>query len=155
MSYKTWIVYGYGFNVGEIKTNCYRVKELAKLSSNYADDVNDILHEKFGEQAKDDEFLKTQDAYDAFANYDFEYSVGLSGLIGDLFADVIKEFTVTYTTNYEGDGFVLFEQTFPWFLSEKEKILTHLDVASIFRKYIAILTDQKIVIDTQEVENGG
>ena len=147
MSYQTWHTYGFGFCVDDIETTPERLLKLASLDKKTLLDVEDYLKVRFDGEYKVEE-LTMEDFCDLegmFCERDVSY----------VLSRVIKEIPVVYADDYEGTPYILYCPTYPWNLKENEIGLTKEKVEEIFEKYIEILTDDVVLIDWQEVENGG
>ena len=49
----------------------------------------------------------------------------------------------------------MFEPLYPWGITEIDKTMTKEKLENIFHKYFSMITDDIIVLDHQEAENGG
>ena len=144
MSYHTWHTYGFGFCVDDIQTTPEKLLKLAALDEETLLTVEDYINE-LGEDVDD---LTIED----FDNLEGLYCErGVSYIL----SRVIKEIPVVYADDYDGIPYILYCPTYPWNLTESEIGLTKEKIVEIFNKYIEILTDDVILIDFQEVENGG
>ena len=146
MSYNTWHVYGYGIRVDDIKTTPERLLNLAAIKPELLDDVKTYLSEMLGEYKVEDLTLEDFDEFDD----DFHRNG-----VGVILYYVINEFAADYVEDFDGHTYVIFSETYPWLMSDKEKALTESDVREVFEKYIKILTDEPIEVDYQRIENGG
>lgn len=146
MSYHTWHTYGYGVKVNDIKTTPERLLNLAATKSELLEKVKTYLSEMLGEYKVEDLTLEDFDEFDDVAH--------CNG-VGVILYSVIDEFTVDYVDDFDGYAYVVFSETYPWSMNDKEKALTENDVKEVFEKYIKILTDEPVEIDYQSVGNGG
>lgn len=147
MSYKTWIDYGYGVCVDDIKTTPERLLKLAAMKP----DVNKIVKDYLDEIYEDGYEIEdlTMDDFNDLEGVHYEYGVDF------VLYNVIDGIPITYSTDYNGTGYILYTPTYPWWLKKDERNLAEEDVANVFRKYIQVLTDDPVKIDYYEVENGG
>ena len=146
MSYHTWITYGYGVKVDEIKTTPERLLKLAAVKPELLEKVTEFLNESLEEYEV--EKLTLED----FEDFD---TVNDSSGTGIILYEAIDEFTVEYVDDYDGQTYVVFAQAYPWQMSEQEKALTENNVKEVFEKYIKILTDEPVRVDYWSIENGG
>lgn len=147
MSYSTWITYGYGVCVDDINTTPKRLLELAALDDELLKDVREYLSGIKPEGYKDEDL--TLEDFD-----DFNEFACLSG-IGTILSRAISDFSADLVEDYNGCSYVILPEQLPWGMREKEKSLTEKEVREIFKKYIAVLTDEPVEIGYQRVENGG
>lgn len=147
MSYHTYIVYGYGFCVDDIHTTPEKLLKLAATKPEVLREVRTYLAEKFykGYEDKDLDMSDFCDLEGDFGEHGLSY----------VLLNVIDDFEVEYANDYDGTEFILYTPTFPWCLKEEELHLNRSEVKNIFMKYISVLTDEYVVIDYYNVENGG
>ena len=146
MSYHTWITYGYGVKVDEIKTTPERLLKLAAEKPELLEKLTEFLNESLEEYEV--EKLTLED----FEDFD---TVNYSSGTGIVLYEAIDEFTVEYVDDYDGRTYVVFAQAYPWRMSEQEKALTENNVREVFEKYIKILTDEPVKVDYWIIENRG
>lgn len=147
MSYNTWHTYGYGICVDNIETTAERLLNLASMKENVLKEVREYLDEIYPNGYKDEDLT-----LDDFEELEGDYCE--RGVTYVLY-QVINEITVEYTDDYNGTPYILYTPTYPWYMKEEERNLTEEDVVNVFKKYVSILTDEPIVIDYYDVENGG
>ena len=149
MSYHSWTNYGYGVCVDDINTTPERLLKLAALNPKLLADVREYLDDYFGEFYKDEDLTM-----DYFNELEGDYCErGVAYVLYNVIKD--EELQVAFCDDYNGTPYILYMPTYPWYFKEHEKNLTEDDVREIFTKYIRILTDENVVIDYYEVENGG
>lgn len=144
MSYRCWTVNGFGVCIDDIKTTPARVLELARLKN--MDEVTEYLDD--GRPGWTESDLSMDDFNDLCGDYG-EYGVAY------VLLNAIDEIDISYANDYCGVQYVLFEPTYPWYMSQKTAKITEEDVINVMRKYISILTDDEVAIDYYSVENGG
>ena len=147
MSYRTWSTYGLGICVDDIKTTPERILKLAEMNADTLKDVRKYLDEIYNGSCRDEDL--TLEDFDEFEGLYCERGVAA------ILYEAINEIPVQYADDYDGIQYILYTPTFPWILDIQEKQLTEEDVMDVFRKYVSILTDEPIVIDYYDVENGG
>lgn len=153
MSYHTWTTYGFGFCVDDIyKDNTLSVEKFLKLAAivpSVLEDVRDYM-----DGICDDEGI----TYDEFTIDDFDDMEGdycERGLAYILLHVIEKELPVIFADDFNGTQYILYCASYPWNMTTEEKSWTKEDIIQIFKKYISILTDVQINIDSYSVENGG
>lgn len=148
MGYKSWTNYGYGVCVDNINTTPERLLKLAALDPKLMEDVREYLDDYFGEDYKDEDLTM-----DVFNELEGDYCErGVAYVLYNVIPN--DELQVVYCDDYNGIPYILYMPTYPWYFKEHEKNLTEDNVREIFAKYIRILTDEDVVIDYYEVENG-
>lgn len=140
MSMKSSIVYGYGFNVGEIETtkmvDFIKNHKEAFCSDDYEKDIFNSL-----ENAEDG--IYTYDsADDYFIDMEYECDEGCSIGCGSVVANIMARETGIRFEYQQGDGeigskpAVMFSESYPWDLNEAEKNLTKDKCEEICKKYM-------------------
>lgn len=147
MSYKTWVDYGYGVCVDDIKTTPERLLKLAAMKPDVNKIVKDYLEEGYEDGYKIEDLTMND-----FNDLEGDYCENGAAYV---LYNVITDIPVVYSTDYNGIGYILYTPTYPWRLKKDERNLAEEDVANVFRKYIQVLTDDPVKIDYYEVENGG
>ena len=149
MSYHTWTTYGYGVCTDNINTTPERLLKLAAKKPEVLKEVRDYLNDYFDGDYKDED-LTMED----FEELEGDYAErGVTYVLNQVITD--DELQVVFCDDYNGTPYILYMPTYPWRLKAHEKNLTEENVREIFAKYIRILTDEPVVIDYYEVENGG
>ncbi len=145
MSFENWHTYGYGVKASEIKNiSMNNVVKLVQTAPNFAKDFNKWLCDcKIEEPTLED-----------FEEFDSDYCLGLVTIIREVIFE-IEKIELTACNDFDGEKYLLFEQTYPWKLSELEKSLKEEDIQSLFVKYLSKITDEAISIDYYSPENGG
>lgn len=147
MSYSTWHIYGYGICVDNIETTAEKLLKLASMKENVLKDVREYLDKIYPNGYKDEDLT-----LDDFEELEGDYCE--RGVAYVLY-QVINEITVEFADDYNGTPYILYVPSYPWYMEENEKNLTEEDVKNILEKYVNVLTDEPIVIDYYDVENGG
>lgn len=147
MSYRTWITYGYGICVDDIKTTAEKLLKLASVNENVLKDVREYLDERYPNGYKDEDL--TLDDFDELEGDYCERGVAY------VLYQVIDDIEVEFADDYNGTQYILYTPTYPWYMTYKDKNLSEEEVKNIFTKYIGILTEEDVDIDYYSVENGG
>lgn len=146
MSFETWHTYGYGVKLSKLKSiSIDKVLELIKTAPK--------LSKKFEDwrvQCK----IETPTLED-IEEFDDNYGLGLATILRDVISEA-EGINLTACDEYWGAAtYLLYEQTYPWYMTNKEKTLTEVDIQSLFVKYLSKITDETITIDYYNPENGG
>ena len=150
MSYRTWHTYGIGICVDDIKTTPERVLKLASLDDSVLFDVQNYLNERFDGNYEDEELT-----IDDFCDFEGMFcDRGVTCILLEVMNSVEK-IPFIYADSFDCFDYILYCPAYPWNLMENEIGLTREKLEEIFKKYISILTDDPVVIDWREVENGG
>ena len=147
MSYSTWHTYGYGICVDDIETTAEKLLKLASMKEDVLKEVREYLDEIYPNGYKDEDL--TLEDFDELEGDYCERGVAF------VLHEIINEITVDFADDYNGTPYILYIPSYPWYMKEEERNLTEEDVANVFRKYVSVLTDELIVIDYYDVENGG
>lgn len=147
MSYSTWHTYGYGICVDNIETTAEKLLKLASMKENVLKEVREYLDEIYPNGYKDEDL--TLEDFDELEGDYCERGVAF------VLHEVINEITVDFADDYNGTPYILYIPSYPWYMKEEERNLTEEDVVNVFKKYVSVLTDEPIVIDYYDVENGG
>lgn len=148
MSYHTWTTYGFGFCINDIDTTPEKLLKLAAMKPDVLEDIRKYLNDIFdGEEYKDEDL--TMNDFDEFEGDYCEWAITY------VLRRVIDDISISFADDYNGAQYILYCPHYPWSMHESEKNLSEYDVINIFAKYIKVLTDQKIDISYQSVENGG
>ena len=148
MSYSTWIIDGYGICIDDIETTAEKLLKLASMNKDVLKDVREYLDEIYP-NGYNDEDLKIDD----FNELEGDYCE--KGIAYVLYQVIDNDFPIEFAYDYYGVQYILYTPTYPWFMTDADKILTKEDVENMFKKYVKILTDEDINIDYYSVENGG
>ncbi len=145
MSFETWHIYGYGVKISELcEISMSKVVELVQIAPNFAKDFNEWLYDcEIKEPTLED-----------LEEFDTEYCLGLVTVLREVIAEVEK-IELTTCEDYDGEKYLLFQQCYPWQMTELEKSLKEEDIQSLMVKYISKITDEAIEIDYYSPENGG
>lgn len=145
MSYHAWHNYGYGICVDKIKVNSVEKMELL-LSQ--APKYQQEIHNWF------EECEITEPAINDYMEFDQDFYLGVATIL----KEVIKEaegIEFLACDDFDGIDFLIFEPLYPWQMSAKDLLITEEKINQILQKYVSILTDDGIIIEYQEIENGG
>lgn len=152
MSYSTWITYGYGVRIDDIKTTPKRVLELAKLKPKLYENLREYFKDYNMDDITMEDFDNLED-HPVFMDSPFTYNIdGVAGIIEEV---INEELPVVFADNYDGEQYILYCPNYPWNMGEFQKNLTEEKVKDIFNKYVKILTDEPVKVDYYDVENGG
>jgi len=157
MSYHTWITYGYGVCISDIDTKKIKTENLVKLihmAPYFEEKLINWINEYLREDGDPESIYELMQTNDILEYEDEGCYVGLAPILKGVM-DECEHLYFVICDNYNGYEFLLFTQGYPWEMGDKELALKEKDVEDMFRKYISILTDQKININYYEVENGG
>lgn len=146
MSYSTWSVEGFGICTSEIKTTKEKLINLINMSPKLNGEINKWLMDN-------DNYNPTLEDY---LEFDDDYCSGIAYLMQRVIKDV-ENINMDIADSFDGDWYLLITPWYPWStgITPEENNLTRKSAEYIFNKYVSILTDQKIDIDYQSVENGG
>ncbi len=144
MGYRTYHNYGYGILVDAIKTTPERMENLLALAPNYRKQIHDWF----------EECEITEPTMHDYREFDQEHYLGLATILKEVIWEA-EGIELLACDNFDGMDYLIYEPSYPWQISEKSMTLTEEKLADLFRKYVNILTDTPIVLDYQEVGNGG
>lgn len=134
MSYNTWHDYGYGFCVSRLnKTALKRIEQTFNVDE---DDKN---------------YLDEDDLVDFWDNW-LQETV-------DYLNEKYESKSFIYSTDFDGDMYIMFAVSYPWYSSEKDKSRTTKEIDEIFCEYMKPIVGNEnfsiSCIDYCDVENGG
>lgn len=145
MSWQCWHTYGYGVKISELQAvSMSKVMDLVQTAPKYAECLNGWL--------KDCEI--EEPTLGDLVDFDEDFHLGLASLL----SEVIEEregIRLTACDDLDGHTYLLFEQTYPWRMSDSDKSLKEEDIQSLMVKYLSQITDEAITIDYYGPENGG
>lgn len=141
----TWHTYGYGICTDEITTK--DVKRLENLLEQ-APDYNEYLQESLQRHRIEDP------TWEDYMEADEDYNLGLPTILREVIEEA-EGIELEACDDFEGRRFLLYCPRYPWHLSVEDSKLTEDRCRELFEKYIRILTDEKLNIDYQSVQNGG
>lgn len=132
MSYNTWHDYGYGFCVSRLnKTALKRIEQ----TFDYDKDSDDAL-----------DYLS--DCWDIWLQETVDY-----------LNEKYESKSFIYSTDFNGDIYIMFAVSYPWYISEKDKSRTTKEIDEIFCEYMKSIVGNEnfsiSCIDYCDVENGG
>ena len=120
-----WHTYGYGVNVSEIGYVSFRkVVELVQTAPEFAVEFNKWLSE----------YGVDYPTVDDLEEFDADYCLGLVRVLKEVILEV-ENIELTACNDFDGNKYLLFEQTYPWRMSNLEKSLKEVDIQSLFVKY--------------------
>lgn len=145
MSWQSWHTYGYGVRITELQSvSMEKVMELVQTAPKYAEGLNEWLHDCEIDNPTLDDLI----------DYDENFHIGLASLL----SEVIEEregIRLTACDDLDGHTYLLYEQTYPWRMTDLEKSLKEEDIQSLLAKYLSQITEEIIIVDYYEPENGG
>lgn len=145
MSFITWHNYGYGIEIGKMKIeSAERIAKLLEHAPILKKKIEEWLSECGIENPTVDDYL----------DFDQDYCLGSASLLRDIIYEA-EGIEFLACDDFEGMRYLIYPPSYPWSLSEKEKKITENDVMRILCKYVSIVTDDPLVVDFQEAENGG
>ena len=145
MSYCSWHVYGYGINVSDIVE-----KSLPRLQKmlNFAPDYQKSILNWFSEIGL------SEPSYDDYMEFDQDYRLGLATILKETILEA-EHIEFVSCDDFNGNTYLVYGPSYPWRIPNAEKDLTEEKIRAILSKYVSILTDETIIVDYQEIENGG
>ena len=144
MSYSTWHTYGYGICVDHIKERSVeRLEKLLSMSPEYQKDIHTWL--------EDCEI--TDPTFEDYLEFDQDYNLGLATILKEVIREA-EHIELTACDDLDCREYLIYEAGYPWFFSKTKILATEKETEDLFRKYIAILTDEPITVEYQGVENG-
>lgn len=145
MSYHTWHNYGYGICVDDIQEqSVQRLQALLKLAPKLDGKIRAWLSD----------LSVTEPDWDDYMEFDRDYYLGLATIL----QQVIEEadgLCLTACDDSNGRTYLIYQPRYPWEITEKERDLTEDKLNELFSRYVSMLTDDPIDIDTQDAANGG
>ena len=138
--------YGYGVQISELeKVSMSKVMELIQTAPKFAQTFNKWLS---------DNDIK-EPTLDDLRDFDEDYCLGLATVLSEVITECEKMCILTACGDLNGETFLMYTQTYPWYMNEKEKNMTPEDIQTLLKKYISKITDEAITIDYYDPENGG
>ena len=132
MSYNTWHDYGYGFCVSHLNKAA-----LERIEQTFDYDKN-----------SDDAFEYLSDYWDIWLQETVDY-----------LNEKYESKSFIYSTDFDGDMYIMFSANYPWYSSEKDKSRTTTEIDEIFCEYMKPIVGNEnfsiSCIDYCDVENGG
>ena len=145
MSYQMWVNYGYGICVDDI--NEYNVERLETLLA-MAPEL----------QARMQKWLAENDVstpcWKDYMSYDADCDLGLATILREAIQE-IEGIELTACDDFDSIAYLIYQPSYPWNLSDKERTLTEEGLREMFDRYVSILAGQTVPVDHQAVENGG
>lgn len=132
MSYSTYHNYGYGFCVSRLnKTALERIEQTFDYDKN------------------------SDDAFKYLSGY---WDIWLQETV-DYLNEKYESKSFIYSTDFDGDTYIMFAANYPWHSSEKDKSRTTAEIDEIFCEYMKPIVGNEnfsiSCIDYCDVENGG
>lgn len=145
MSFYSWHTYGYGVKVSELcEISMSKVVELVQTAPNFAKYFNEWLRDcEIKEPTLED-----------LEEFDADYCLGLVSVLKEVIYE-IEKIELTACDDFDGEKYLLFGQTYPWYMTDLEKSLKAEDIQSLMVKYLSKITDETITIEYYDPENGG
>lgn len=144
MSFHTWHNYGFGFCTDEIITTPERLMALIACAPKYHQLISDNLKNMKNGVPSVDEII----------DCDPDASYRLASVLCEVISEA-EDVNLVACNDFEGDCYLLFPPSYPWEQNAIERSLTEDAITALFRKYIALLTNEKIELGYEGVENGG
>lgn len=145
MSFQSWHTYGYGVEISGLKSvSMSKVVELVQTAPEYAKIFNEWLEENDIEEP----------TWEELEEFDDTFCIGLATVLKEVILE-IEKIELTACNDFNDKTYLLFAQTYPWWMNETEKSFKEEDVQSLMVKYLSKITDEAITIDYYEPENGG
>ena len=145
MSYHTWHNYGYGICVDDIQAqSVQRLQALLKLAPKLDGKIHAWLSD----------LSVTEPDWDDYMEFDQDFRLGLATILQRTIEEA-EGLCLTACDDYDSRAYLLYQPSYPWQLTIAERELTEEHVASLFQRYVGMLTDEAVDVDYQEVENGG
>ena len=145
MSWHGWHTYGYGVKVSELQNiSMSKVVELIQTAPEYAKSFNDWL--------KNNDIKEP--TLEDLEEFDEDYCIGLATVLAAVICER-EGIELTACNDFENETYLLYAQTYPWYLSDKEKTLKEQDIRLLLVRYFSKITDEVITIDYYDPENSG
>lgn len=145
MSYSTWHNYGFGLHVD-------------LLTGVTVEKLHALLHliPELEKQMEATAWELEYDDLDAYLRCSLEN--GAADTIASMLQETVlaaEGIELSVCKNYEDECYLIYQPNYPWQMNEHDLALTEESLENIFRKYVGVLTDDEILLEFQEVENGG
>ena len=145
MSYETWVNYGFGICVDEIKEESVkRLRDLLALAPELNSEISKWLETEKIESP----------SWEDYMSFDTDYYLGLATILRRAINEA-EGIEMVACNDSDDKGYLLYAPQYPWNAKEKEQDFTEEYIKQIFGKYVGILTDDPVEVDYQEAENGG
>ena len=145
MGFHSWHEYGYGIKTTNITTNSVeRLRIMLKLAP--------VLESNIASYFRLNGI--TDPTWDDYMDYDVDCMCGLATILAEFLYEV-EDISFTACSDWDGELYLIYTPSYPWYTRESEKDLTMIKLDEILKKYIGMLTDEYVDIDFWEVENGG
>lgn len=145
MSFSTWHNYGYGICTSDLKVDSVeRIEALLEHAPEYKKEIHDWF----------DDCDITEPTVDDYLDFDQDYNNGIAAIL----QAVIKEATgieFAACDNFDCMRYLIYMPSYPWYMTDRDRSITQEELDEVLKKYVAIVTDSKLEIDFQAVENGG
>lgn len=145
MSFQTWHTYGYGVEMTDIVCDSPgRIKLLLSVAPEFEKQINQWLEQNEIKEPTVDDYLE----------FDEDYHLGLAYILQQVILEA-EDIELAACDDYDGRIYLLYAQSYPWDMSDKEKSLKERDIACVLVKYLTFLTSEDIPVDYYSPENGG
>ena len=145
MIFQSWHTYGYGVEVTDIKcTSVERLKALIHMAPELEKKINAWFEETE---------IKNPTVEDYFEFDDTTY-LGLASIVKGVIQEA-EGLEFTACDDFENRTYLLYTQSYPWWLKPEEHALTEERIQTILVKYFLVITDETITVDYYDPENGG
>ena len=145
MSYSTWLTYGYGICVSDIKeASLERLQKLISMAPEYQKKIQEWL----------DDCEISEPAYEDYLEFDQDYMLGLATILKEVILEA-EDSDLVACDSHDGTDYLIYVPDYPWNQGKHRQIKTEKAVEELIQKYVSILTDEVVEIDYQSVENGG
>ncbi len=145
MSFHSYHTYGYGVETTKMnECELNKIRALVHLAPKYEQKISRWFDEEGISNPTYDDYLEYEDC---------EY-IGVATILSAvIFETEGVEFTAC--DDFKGRTFILYEPSYPWNMSEKEKDITTDKIQAILARYFSFIVDEPIIVDFFEPENGG
>lgn len=145
MSFYAWHTYGYGVELTNVTCDSLdRIKLLLSVAPNFEKKVNEWLRQYEIEEPTVEDYIE----------FDVDFHLGLAYILQQVVLEA-EDIELTACDDFDGRIYLLYAQSYPWDMSDKDKSLKERDIACILVRYLTFLTSEEIPIDYYSPENGG
>lgn len=89
-----------------------------------------------------------------YIDYDQDFYCGMATILRKVIEEA-TEIEMMACCDFDCKQYLIYMPSYPWHMTNRDRTLTKEELATVFNKYVSIITDSEIEIDYQEVENGG
>ena len=145
MSYHTWHEYGLGVCVTKLEfRSTERIEKLLEM----APELREKIHEWFS----DCEIDPTE--VSSYIEYDQDWYLGMATILREAIWEA-EGIEFTACDDFDCRQYLIYQPKYPWHMTDKDMEMTAEKVEEILHKYLSIVTDSEIIVEDQEVANGG